>query len=270
MQRNATEQSTQSLPRLYDMHCHLEFVESPAQVARELAELAVHAFSTAVTPQEYECLHPLIADEQNISLGIGMHPWWIADGLCGNEDLGLFKQLAASTRFIGEVGLDFGSHRESTRDTATHQLQVDLLAGMLSTAQEGSLISLHAIRSVTTVLDLLEKSGRIHDSSCIIHWFSGSSEELQRAIKMGCYFSVGPRMLMSKRGREYAKAIPLTRLLLETDYPPEEGEVYTAQEHRNLLESALNQIAELRRMPKDELCEKIAQTSRTLIVHAAK
>lgn len=33
----------------------------------------------------------------------------------------------------------------------------------------------------------------------ILHWFSGSISELQRAISLGCCFGVGPAMLTSER-----------------------------------------------------------------------
>lgn len=40
---------------------------------------------------------------------------------------------------------------------------------------------------------------------------------------MGCWFSVGERMLATKRGRAYVQSIPSDRLLLETDAPPVGG-----------------------------------------------
>ena len=68
------------------------------------------------------------------------------------------------------------------------------------------------------------------DSPAIIfHWFSGTSDELVRARDADCYFSVNERMLASKRGREYARQIPLDRLLLETDAPAEANAETSAQ-----------------------------------------
>ena len=29
----------------------------------------------------------------------------------------------------------------------------------------------------------------------VLHWFSGTKAELQRAVAMGCWFSVGPAMV---------------------------------------------------------------------------
>lgn len=88
-------------------------------------------------------------------------------------------------------------------------------------------------RSAGAVLDVLESHGLLipnPDSPAIIfHWFSGTSDELTRARNAGCYFSVNERMLATKRGREYARQIPLDRLLLETDAPAEPNTETSAQ-----------------------------------------
>ncbi len=42
---------------------------------------------------------------------------------------------------------------------------------------------------------------------------------MERAIEIGCYFSVNPRMLETKSGVEVIKKIPYDRMLLETDAP---------------------------------------------------
>ena len=71
------------------------------------------------------------------------------------------------------------------------------------------------------IMDMLEEYELLEDNTIIFHWFSGSSAQLKRARDLGCFFSVNAFMLQTKRGREYAKAIPLDRLLIETDLPEE-------------------------------------------------
>ena len=60
--------------------------------------------------------------------------------------------------------------------------------------------------------------------TAILHWFSGTLRELERAIALGCWFSVGAAMLRSERGRELASHIPRDRILTETDGPFAQGE----------------------------------------------
>ena len=43
--------------------------------------------------------------------------------------------------------------------------------------------------------------------------------QLEKAIELGCYFSINPGMLKTKSGMEVIKAIPIDHVLLETDAP---------------------------------------------------
>ena len=112
------------------------------------------------------------------------------------------------------------------------------------------MISIHAVRSAGAVLDVLESHGLLipnSDSPAIIfHWFSGTSDELARARNAGCSFSVNERMLASKRGREYARQIPLDRLLLETDAPAEPNTETSAQSLIRSLTRTSMRIASLK------------------------
>ena len=206
---------------LADMHCHLDFSSDMAALARLAQAHGVAAFSNTVTPEGYLAASKALAGFPNVRTGVGLHPWWVANGRCGAEQVEIACQLIQETRFVGEVGLDFAPRREGTFET-----QLDAFERIVNAccAQGGKVISIHAVRSATAVLDVLERHNATHGNACILHWFSGSSQELARARKLGCHFSVNPHMLATKRGRAYVRQIPLERLLLETDLP-EEGEI---------------------------------------------
>ena len=53
----------------------------------------------------------------------------------------------------------------------------------------------------------------------IIHWFTGNINELQKALSLGCWFSINPQMCYSKVGRDIIMQIPLSKILPETDAP---------------------------------------------------
>ena len=205
---------------LADMHCHLDFSSDMAALACLAQAHGVAAFSNTVTPEGYLAAREALAGFPNVRVGVGLHPWWVADGRCGAEQVELACQLIQKTRFVGEVGLDFAPRREGTFET-----QLDAFERIVDAccAQGGKVISIHAVRSATAVLDVLERHRATHNNVCILHWFSGSSQELARARELGCHFSVNPNMLATKRGRAYVRQIPPERLLLETDLP-EEGE----------------------------------------------
>ena len=138
------------------------------------------------------------------------------------------------------------------------------------------MLSVHAVKSVGVALDLMESVGLVapgvpqgpqnpQGTAVIFHWFSGSGVELARAIECGCYFSINPRMLSTKRGRAYVQQIPEEKLLLESDLPPAAGAEFNAREVRALLEASLEHMAELRRCRFDSLKEKVAANSRALL-----
>ena len=127
------------------------------------------------------------------------------------------------------------------------------------------------------MLDILKATGCLSrrpggatHCACILHWFSGDGDELHRAVRAGCYFSVGPRMVATKRGREYAKQIPLDRLLLETDDPEGENVTWPYARIRAGLDATFNAIAEAKGMSDPigwtELAAKIDRTARSLLL----
>ena len=237
-------------PRLFDAHCHLDLMAHPDAVADEATALGLGLFDCGVDPHDFARAKKRACGRSNIFAGIGLHPWWLADGRCGPAEVNLLCEVAAQERYIGEVGLDF-----SARFAGSEPLQIQALDrlcdALVQSPLAGRVISIHAVRSAGTVLDVLESHGLLipnPDSPFIIfHWFSGTSDELVRARDAGCYFSVSERMLATKRGREYARQIPLDRLLLETDAPAEPNTETSAQSLIRSLTRTSERIASLKK-----------------------
>ena len=237
-------------PQLFDAHCHLDLMAHPDAVADEATALGLGLFDCGVDPRDFAHTKKRACSHSNIFAGIGLHPWWLADGRCGAAEINLLCEVAAQERFIGEVGLDF-----SARFAGSESLQVQALDRLCDALAKhplaGRVISIHAVRSAETVLDAIESHGLLTPSpgspAIIFHWFSGTSDELVRARNAGCYFSVNERMLASKRGREYTRQIPLDRLLLETDAPAEPNTETSAQSLIRSLTRTSERIASLKK-----------------------
>ena len=103
-QRGVERSRAASAIALFDLHCHLDFDPDTRAAAQVLAELGMGAFSTTVTPEGYERARELLEPFGNVRVGLGLHPWWIADGRLDPQDVALFERLAKDERFIGEVG----------------------------------------------------------------------------------------------------------------------------------------------------------------------
>ena len=205
----------------FDAHVHANLMDSPLNVARSSHDAGLAFFTCGVTPQDYLELSPQLT-QGNIRVGLGAHPWYISDGRVTQKDIELLLELMEQTPYLGEIGLDFSSRYcvDGLQDLQVKAFtKICTRAAELSRNGQPRVLSMHTVRSVDAVLDTLEQTGAAQSCVPIIHWFSGSSEELQRAIKLGCWFSVGEMSLKTKRGREYAKVYPKNKLLTETDLP---------------------------------------------------
>lgn len=254
------------MARFYDMHCHVDFANDPGALAAGLAQRDVHCFSVTVTPEGYEQAQQRLAASDNVCVGVGLHPWWVAAKDAGKAALEQFQMLAQATRFIGEVGLDFSARHVCTRDA--QMMAFEQIAGRCASTGN-NVLSVHAVRAADAVLDVLEDAQVMERNHVILHWFSGTSDELQRAVELGCFFSIGPRMVATKRGRAYVQAIPLDRLLLETDEPSAAGSVGSADDMYRALEHTLIEIAALRKVEPGELAACMAHTSAMLLGESA-
>ena len=128
----------------------------------------------------------------------------------------LFKSLIEKSHYIGEVGLDFSKGYIQTKE-----LQINIFSKIVKLCEQYSekVISIHSLKSTSTVIEILRTYKRQKSNKYIFHWFTGSMPQLEKAIELGCYFSINPGMLKTKSGMEVIKAIPIDHVLLETDAP---------------------------------------------------
>lgn len=234
----------------FDAHCHLGLMSGPNAVVREAITMGLGIFDCGVDPRDFATANKHASISPNVIAGVGLHPWWIADGRCGAAEVDLLCELASRERFIGEVGLDFSPRFAGTEGIQTQTFE-RLCQALSQHPLAGRVLSIHTVRAAGTALDILESSGLLKDDlnspTIIFHWFSGTSDELVRARSVGCYFSVNKRMLATKRGREYARQIPLDRLLLETDAPAEANKETTARQLADSLARTSEVVAALKK-----------------------
>lgn len=196
---------------MIDFHCHLDLYPNPQAIVRECIQRSIYVLSVTTTPSAWHGTLALASDATRIRTALGLHPQ-IAH-LRKNE-LPLFEELLPYTRYVGEIGLDgsseFKLHWNDQQMVFERILKLCELAG-------GRILSIHSRCAATAVLDALEEHP--HAGTPILHWFSGNKRELVRAVRIGCWFSVGPGMLAGNKGRELAALMPKERVLTETDGP---------------------------------------------------
>lgn len=196
---------------MIDLHCHLDLYPDPAAVVRLVDDRGIYVLSVTTTPRAFPVMKRMIKEAPRIRLGLGLHPELVAQR---HSEVDLFPALLGETDYVGEIGID-GSppHRDSL------DLQERTFRRILKHCSDrgGRILSIHSRGAASRVLDCLEANPGA--GTAILHWFSGSANELARATALGVWFSVGPAMLRSSRGRNLIAAMPQQRVLTETDGP---------------------------------------------------
>lgn len=196
-----------------DAHCHLDLMENMLEFINEIQNSNMSLFAVGTTPKAYDREVQFCKNSRNLYVGLGMHPQLVSSGY---DDMLLFESLAAKSHYIGEIGLDFSKGYIHTKD-----LQIKVFREIIELCERygEKIVSIHSLKSAGTVLEILQEYKKKGNNKYILHWFTGSISQVERAIELGCYFSINPNMLKTKSGLEIIKRVPVTRILLETDAP---------------------------------------------------
>ncbi|MEX2123886.1 MAG: Qat anti-phage system TatD family nuclease QatD [Woeseia sp.] len=194
---------------MIDFHCHLDLYPEPDEIALRCEREGIYVLSVTTTPSAWRGTRSL--ERGRIRTALGLHPQIAHERLA---ELAQFDELLPSARYVGEIGLDGAPE---FRGSWKEQVQVfdHILASCTNAG--GRILSIHSRRAAGPVLDRL--SSNPGAGKPILHWFTGTFAELNRAIEMGCWFSVGPAMLNSKKGRMLVSKMPRDRILTESDGP---------------------------------------------------
>lgn len=167
--------------------------------------------AVTTTPKAWRGTLKVVGDRRRVRVALGLHPELVAQR---HGEVALLCGLIGEARYVGEIGLDGSPPHRASMD-----LQKTVLDRILGgcAKQGGRILSLHSRGAADQVVDALERQPAA--GTPILHWFSGTRRQLDRAIRIGCWFSVGPAMLRSANGRALAAAMPLDRMLTETDAP---------------------------------------------------
>lgn len=198
---------------LVDFHCHLDLYPDHPAAVRESDEAGVFTLAVTTTPKAWPRNNELAQATRHVRAALGLHPQLVAERA---SELALWDVYLSETRYVGEVGLDAGPRFYKSFD-----LQKQVFQHVLQRCAEAGdkIITVHSIRAAKAVLDLIEAYLPPTKGKVVLHWFTGSKAEAKRALELGCYFSVNAAMLDNERHSSMVAAIPLDRLLTETDGP---------------------------------------------------
>jgi TatD DNase family protein len=226
-------------------------MDDPAKAVSEMERLNAYVLSVTTIPRAFPKTSRLTAKGGRIRTALGYHPQLVAER---PNELSLFEKMLPETRYVGEVGLDGG---KEFSDSKIDQAKIFGAILKLCSKNGSKILSIHSRHAASAVLDQIEKY-----PDCgvpILHWFTGTKGELQRAIGMGCWFSVGAPMLRSKKGQEALKLMPRDRILTETDAP------FASKDIQGSLVTAMNGMAAIWGVEHGEVDSLLKSNLNTLV-----
>lgn len=160
---------------------------------------------------------------------------------------------------LGEIGLDY--HYE---DGAPRELQREIFIKQLEIARELDLpVVIHSRDAMGETLEIL----REHKPRGVMHCFSGSAESALEVVRLGLYvgFTGVLTFKNAKKPCEACEAVPLDRLLLETDCPymapvPHRGERCDS----SMLKFTAEKMAEIKGVSVEEIIRITRENGRNL------
>jgi TatD DNase family protein len=185
-----------TLPPL-DAHAHLD----PDRSARELAGIGA---VLAMTLSLDEAALVVERYEPHVTWGVGCYP----RRLKAQEafDAERFGELAERAATVGEIGLDAGSRVPLELQLQTFRQVLEVVAEL------PRLVSIHSYRATGLVIEELR---RRPVAVPVLHWWTGTADETQEAVALGCYFSVHSAVA---RHSKFRTRVPPERLLMESDH----------------------------------------------------
>jgi TatD DNase family protein len=204
---------------LIDAHCHLEdaaFSNDLDALLARAAEAGIRISVTAGADIASSRAAVALAEKHDaIYAVVGIHPEHAAEFDDSARDeiraLAMHRKVVG----IGEIGLDF-----YWAQNPSHQIQERALIAQMDLAQElGKPVVIHDRAAHAELMQILrDRRGR---SRGVLHCFSGDLEMARQAIELGYYISFAGNVTFrnAQSLQEIARALPLERILVETDSP---------------------------------------------------
>ncbi|MGE7781981.1 TatD family hydrolase [Peribacillus sp. NPDC097264] len=192
---------------------------------------------------------------------IGWHPVDAID--MTEEDLQWIEELSAHPKVvaIGEMGLDYHW------DKSPKEIQKEVFRKQIRLAKKVKLpIIIHNREATADIVSILKEEGA-SEVGGIMHCFSGSAETALECIDMNFYISLGGPVTFknAKKPKEVAAAVPLDRLLIETDCPYLAPHPFRGKRNEpSYVKLVAEQIADIKQLSVEEVSQATTSNAKKL------
>ncbi|MGC9386581.1 MAG: TatD family hydrolase [Hydrogenovibrio sp.] len=207
---------------IIDSHCHLNILPDSfggvEMVLEKAHELGVDKMlCIAIGPGAWHEVLALADAHDEVYAAIGIHPCEPSDVVTTDDAL-LKAASHPKVLAVGEVGLDYYHFNADEEDMTW---QADRFRQMIRLAKQlDKPLVIHTRNSTPDCLQILKEEGADQVGG-IMHCFVEDLATAQAAMALGFYISFSGIVTFknAKELKEVAKAIPLDRILVETDSP---------------------------------------------------
>lgn len=203
---------------MIDTHAHLHLPDYDADreqvITRDFALGITGLIEVCISPRRWPLVQRLAQSDARISATVGIHPHGAArHGVTALRTLERHVALDEVVA-IGETGID------TYRDYAPLEDQRALFAAHVALARTCRLpLVIHCRQAFTELLPILDREGRGAVAG-VFHCFTGTAAEAGEVLARGFLLGLGGAVTYAPaKWKPILAAIPLDRLLLETDCP---------------------------------------------------
>lgn len=236
-----------------DSHCHLDLPELSGRIDDVLAAMrerrVTHALCISVNMEKWPAVLGLAEAHDNLWATVGKHP----DQADGHEpDTAELVRLAMHPRIvgIGETGLDYYWLKDAP------EWQRERFRTHIRAAREAGLpLIVHTRDAAADTIRLMRDEGAAQ-SGGVMHCFTESLEVAEQALELGFHISFSGIVTFKNAIalKEVAKAVPLDRLLIETDAPYLAPTPYRGKTNEpGYVVHVAEEIARLRQVPLETI-----------------
>ena len=205
---------------LVDSHCHLDFPDFAPDRADILARARNAGVGLMVTIgtrlSKFAEVRAIAESDPAIWCSVGVHPHEAEKEGVGDPAPLLERAAHPKVVGIGETGLDY-FYKHSAPEAQAKSFRAHIAAAR----ESGLPLIVHARDADVDAIRIMADEHRAGAYPAVIHCFTASRELADHAVALGHYVSFSG-ILTFKNARdiqETAKALPLDRILVETDAP---------------------------------------------------
>lgn len=163
----------------------------------------------------------LASQHKKIYATVGIHPMAKQETSCDAiKDVARLAELACKAKVvaIGECGLEMQNDECRMMNGGSKlKRQKEIFLAQIKLAQKLKLpIVIHCRNAHNEMLEIL---AGIKNLKAVIHCYSGSWDQAQKYLGLGCYISFTGIITYARDYNKVIKNMPMERMLLETDCP---------------------------------------------------